>query len=218
MKGSRGNPQIYHYLRQYQADPRSRVFAPLAEAYRKAGLLDEAIEICRDGIRHHPNFVGGKVALARALFDKGDFENTAKELEPVVLDAPDNLIAQKLLAESYLILGRLTESLAAYKVLLFFMPKDEETRSLCTSSRRKPTRKAHSFSRMTPLRSVTSRSSRPSRRFQRIPVCSSGSGSTESSYFRHSWCGCSGLNLRTMVDLWYRFLYRRSYGISISYK
>jgi tetratricopeptide (TPR) repeat protein len=130
MKGSRGNPQIYHYLKQYQSDPRSRVFAPLAEAYRKAGLLDEAIEICRDGIRHHPNFVGGKVALARALFDKGDFENTAKELEPVVLDAPDNLIAQKLLAESYLILGRLTESLAAYKVLLFFMPADQEIAKL----------------------------------------------------------------------------------------
>jgi tetratricopeptide (TPR) repeat protein len=130
MKGSRGNPQIYHYLKQYQADPRSRVFAPLAEAYRKAGLLDEAIEICRDGIRHHPNFIGGKVALARALFDKGDFENTAKELGPVVLDAPDNLIAQKLLAESYLILGRLTESLAAYKVLLFFMPNDEEIAKL----------------------------------------------------------------------------------------
>lgn len=70
------------------------------------------------------------MALSRALFDKGDFENTAKELEPVVLDAPDNLIAQKLLAESYLILGRLTESLAAYKVLLFFMPKDEEIAKL----------------------------------------------------------------------------------------
>ena len=126
MNPSRGTPQIYHYLKKYQADPRSRVFAPLAEAYRKAGLLDEAIEICRDGIRQHPNFIGGKVALARALFDKGDYENTAKELELVVVEAPDNLVAQKLLAESCLILGRLAQSLAAYKVLLFFMPQDSE--------------------------------------------------------------------------------------------
>jgi tetratricopeptide (TPR) repeat protein len=126
MNRPRGNPQIYHYLKKYQEDPKSRVFAPLAESYRKAGLLDEAIEICRDGIRHHPHFIGGHVALARALFDKGDYEATIKELEPVILDAPDNLVAQKLLAECYLILGRLSDSLAAYKVLLFFMPQDQE--------------------------------------------------------------------------------------------
>jgi tetratricopeptide (TPR) repeat protein len=130
MKASRGNPQIYHYLKKYQADPRSRVFAPLAEAYRKAGLLDEAIEICRDGIRYHPNFIGGRVALGRALFDKGDYEATVKELSPVVVDAPDNLVAQKILAESCLILGKLSEALVAYKVLLFFMPKDEEIAKL----------------------------------------------------------------------------------------
>ena len=43
-----------------------------------------------------------------------------------MIDAPDNLVAQKLLAESYLILGRVADSLSAYKVLLFFMPQDQE--------------------------------------------------------------------------------------------
>jgi|GEM_PF-684098 len=123
---TQGTPEIYHYLKRYQSDPNSRVFAPLAEAYRKAGLLDDAIEICRDGLRLHPHFIGGRVAMARALFDKKEFAEVVKELEPVVLDAPDNLVAQKLLAESYLILGRLAQALAAYKVLLFFMPQDEE--------------------------------------------------------------------------------------------
>lgn len=130
LKDTRGNPQIYHYLRRYQEDPRSRVFAPLAEAYRKAGLLDEAIEIARDGVRIHPHFVGGRVALGRALFDRGNYEEVVKELETIVMDAPDNLIAQKLLAESYLILGRISDSLGAYKVLLFFMPQDAEISSL----------------------------------------------------------------------------------------
>lgn len=127
---SKGNPQIYHYLRRYQEDPTSRVFAPLAEAYRRAGLLDEAVEICRDGLRIHPHFIGGRVALARALFDKGEYQEVVKELEPILLDAPDNLVAQKLVAESYLILGRLSQALAAYKVLLFFMPGDDEISKL----------------------------------------------------------------------------------------
>ena len=126
MAEMRGNPQIYHYLRRYQEDPRSRVFAPLAEAYRKAGLLDEALEIARDGVRIHPHFVGGRVALGRVLFDKGMYDEVVKELEMVAIDAPDNLVAQKLLAESYLILGRIADSLASYKVLLFFMPQDQE--------------------------------------------------------------------------------------------
>ncbi|MBS1959650.1 MAG: hypothetical protein JST80_09285 [Bdellovibrionales bacterium] len=125
-KGPKGNPMIYHYLQRYQEDPTSRVFAPLAEAYRKAGLIDEALDIARDGVRIHPHFIGGKVALARALFDKGQFNEVVKELEPVMLDAPDNLVGQKLLAESYLILGRVAQSLNAYKTLLFFMPQDQE--------------------------------------------------------------------------------------------
>ncbi len=121
-----GTPLIYHYLKRYQEDPTSRVFAPLAEAYRKAGLLDEAIDIARDGIRIHPHFVGGRVALARALFDKGQFGEVVKELEPIILDVPDNLVAQRLLAESYLILGRVAHALAAYKTLLFLVPDDKE--------------------------------------------------------------------------------------------
>jgi tetratricopeptide (TPR) repeat protein len=127
---SKGTPLIYHYLKKYQEEPNSRVFAPLSEAYRKAGLLDEAIEICRDGLRLHPHFLGGRVALARALFDKGNYVEVVKELEPVVLDAPDNLVAQKLLAESYLILGKVAQALGAYKVLLFFIPQDKEIAQL----------------------------------------------------------------------------------------
>src|SRR3982750_948516 len=91
-------PVIYEYLRKYQEDPSSRVFAPLAEAYRKAGLVDEAIEVAQEGLRVHPNFIGGKVALARALFDKKLFSAVVDELSPIVQDIPDNIVAQRLLA------------------------------------------------------------------------------------------------------------------------
>jgi tetratricopeptide (TPR) repeat protein len=121
------SPQIFGYLKKYQDDPTSRVFAPLAEAYRKAGLVNEAIEIAREGLRVHPNFVGGRVALARALFDNRSYEEVVQELSSVVQDAPDNLVAQRLLAESCLMLGRVVEALGAYKMLLFFAPHDPET-------------------------------------------------------------------------------------------
>jgi tetratricopeptide (TPR) repeat protein len=122
-----GHPQIYEYLRRYQEDPTSRVFAPLAEAYRKAGLVDEAIQIARDGLRIHPHFIGGRVALARCLFDKKLYDDVVQELAKVVEDVPDNLVAQRLIAESYLMLGRVSEALSAYKMLLYFSPSDAET-------------------------------------------------------------------------------------------
>lgn len=120
-------PLIFGYLKKYQDDPTSRIFAPLAEAYRKAGLVSEAIEIAREGLNIHPHFVGGRVALARALFDHQKYEEVADELSAVVQDAPDNLVAQRLLAESCLLLGRVNEALGAYKMLLFFSPHDPET-------------------------------------------------------------------------------------------
>ena len=118
---------LYEYLRKYQEDPTSRVFAPLAESYRKAGLIKEAVEIAREGLRIHPQFVGGRVALARALFDLKQYEDVILELRQVCRDVPDNLVAQRLVAESALLLGRSEEALEAYKTLLYFSPSDAES-------------------------------------------------------------------------------------------
>jgi tetratricopeptide (TPR) repeat protein len=123
---AQNHPLIYSYLKRYQEDPSSRVFAPLAEAYRKVGLIDEAIEIAREGLKVHPSFVGGRVALARALFDKHLYEEVVEELQQIIRDVPDNLVAQRLLAESSLMLGRVADALGAYKMLLYFAPQDPE--------------------------------------------------------------------------------------------
>jgi len=117
---------IYEYLRRWQEDPTSRVFAPLAEAYRKAGMVDEAIEIAQDGVRIHPNYLGGKVALARALFDRQRYHEVIDQLEMPMQNAPDNLAGQRLLGESFLMTGRVAEALTSYKLLLYFAPMDVE--------------------------------------------------------------------------------------------
>ncbi len=124
--GGKYSPMIYEYLRRWQEDPTSRVFAPLAEAYRKAGMVDEAIEIAQDGVRIHPNYLGGRVALARALFDRQRYPEVIDQLEMPMQNAPDNLAGQRLLAESFLMTGRVAEALTSYKLLLYFAPMDVE--------------------------------------------------------------------------------------------
>ena len=120
------DPILYSYLKRYQNDPKSRVFAPLAEAYRKVGLAKEAEEIAREGLQNHPGFVGGKVALARALFDQNKYEEVLGVAEPVVRDVPDNLVAQRLVGDAHLMLGNTADALSAYKMLLYFNPHDKE--------------------------------------------------------------------------------------------
>jgi len=119
-----GSPLLYDYLRRYQEDPTSRVFAPLAEAYRKAGMVQEAIEIAREGLRVHPNFIGGKVALARALDAAGEIDEVIEVLEDVVREAPDNIAAQRLLADSFEHRHRPIEALQCLKMMLYFSPGD----------------------------------------------------------------------------------------------
>ena len=71
------HPQIYEYLKKYQEDPTSRVFAPLAEAYRKAGLIDEAIEIAREGFASSSAFHRGASRLWRVLFSTNALSPTS---------------------------------------------------------------------------------------------------------------------------------------------
>ena len=55
------------YLTALEKDPKSRVFAPLAEYYRKNGLLSQAIDTLNQGIKFNPDYVLGHLGLAFCL-------------------------------------------------------------------------------------------------------------------------------------------------------
>jgi tetratricopeptide (TPR) repeat protein len=91
--------RIDQLRRRLEENPASLAFGPLAEEYRKAGRLDEAIATCRAGLEHHPGYVAARVTLGRALLDAGDTAGAQAEFERVVLEAPENLAAIRGLAE-----------------------------------------------------------------------------------------------------------------------
>ncbi|MEW6442525.1 MAG: tetratricopeptide repeat protein [bacterium] len=93
--------EIARYEQILSREPCSLVFAALSEAYRKRRMLSQAIEVCRRGLRSHPRFASGRVALARAYFDAGQVELCRQELEKVIVTVPDNLVALRLLAAIY---------------------------------------------------------------------------------------------------------------------
>jgi tetratricopeptide (TPR) repeat protein len=106
--------ELERYLRIYQENPDSRVFAPLADLYRRLGRLDEAEKICREGIRRHPYYAGGRVALAHIQLDMAHFDEALEEINSVVTYYPDNLLARKILIR---VLGALGDSEGATREL-----------------------------------------------------------------------------------------------------
>ncbi|MCB0418424.1 MAG: tetratricopeptide repeat protein [Bdellovibrionales bacterium] len=117
-------PYFREYLRRYKEDPKSRVFAPLAEAYRRMGKVEEAIAICREGLTHHPEFTGGRVALAKCYMDKKQFSEAKLELEKIIDQVPENLLAQRLLGDTYQALDDSESALHCYKMALLLSPSD----------------------------------------------------------------------------------------------
>ena len=64
------DPEIERLTELYEKDPTARVFAPLADAYRKSKLYDEAIDILKKGLEIHPGYVSAHLVLARCYYDK----------------------------------------------------------------------------------------------------------------------------------------------------
>lgn len=112
------------YLRRYQEDPTSRIFAPLADCYRQLGRVDEAIQVCLDGLNHHPDFAGGRVALARCYLDKKRYAEAKTELQKVVDAAPENILAHRIMGETHAALGDKEGALHSYKMALMLSPQD----------------------------------------------------------------------------------------------
>jgi hypothetical protein len=74
-------------------------FGGIAERFRRAGDLDRAIALCREGLKRFPEQLSARVTLGWALLDKGQYDAAREELEQVLRRAPDNLAAIRGLAE-----------------------------------------------------------------------------------------------------------------------
>ena len=91
--------RLEHLRRRVEANPASIAFASLAEEYRRAGMLDEAIATCRAGLRRHPVYAAARLTLGSALIEAGRLDEAALELHAVLRASPDNAAAVRGLAQ-----------------------------------------------------------------------------------------------------------------------
>lgn len=120
------NPKIEELRFRLKTDAKSRLFYPLAEELRKAGQLEEAESVLRTGLEHHPTYLSAWVSLGRVLRDQKNDDAAVEPLSKALQLDPGNVVAARLLADSYLALGNPLEALKKYKLVHALMPGDEE--------------------------------------------------------------------------------------------
>ncbi|HSQ78547.1 MAG TPA: tetratricopeptide repeat protein [Nitrospirota bacterium] len=122
--------EIAKLTERISKDPKSKLFVPLAEEYKKSGDLEMSIHVLTEGLKNNPGYVTARSFLGKLLFEKGDLAGAQKEFEEVVKAIPDNLMAQRKLGDLYILQNRPTDALMHYKTVLSLNQKDQETASL----------------------------------------------------------------------------------------
>lgn len=120
------NPKIEELRFRLKTDPKSRLFYQLAEELRRAGQFQESEHVLRTGLTVYPAYLAAWVSLGRCLREQKNDAGAVEALTKALQLDPGNVVAARLLADSYLTLGDKLEALKKYKLVHALLPGDEE--------------------------------------------------------------------------------------------
>lgn len=129
-KDDSGFAEIEEYSKKLNNNPESLVFVPLAEAYRKSGMLDEAIETCLKGLQLHPSYMSARMVLGRAYMEKKMYEEAATEFRKVASADVNNIMAHSLLGQNYMLQAKHADAIKEYQKVLTLNPDDANAQQM----------------------------------------------------------------------------------------
>ncbi len=108
--------RIRQLRRRVEQDSTSPLFVGLAEEYRAAGRLPEAIRALEKGLHVHPHYVSAQVALARAYLEAGRTDEAVAMFTTALASDRGNPVSARSLADIYLSRGERLEAVKKYKL------------------------------------------------------------------------------------------------------
>jgi tetratricopeptide (TPR) repeat protein len=78
------NPTFLRYNEMWQRDPKSLVFAPLADFFCQYKLYADARKVCEAGVKHNPNSVLAHFSLAKAYLSTREWHAARHEAQWVI--------------------------------------------------------------------------------------------------------------------------------------
>ncbi len=127
------NPKIEELRFRLKADPKSRLFYPLAEELRKVSQFAEAEQVLRTGLTHHSTYLSAWASLGRVLRELGKNREAVDALSKALQLDPGNVVAARLLADAYLALGEKVEAIKKYKLVHALLPSDEQVEEIIST-------------------------------------------------------------------------------------
>ena len=124
------NEEFRQLLERYKNSPDSRLFAPVADMYRKRGEVGKAIETCNQGLEVYPDYVSARVILGKCFYDKGASERAKTEFEKVLDLDSENMVALKFLGDISLAENKTGRAADYYQRLLEIDPTNERIRNI----------------------------------------------------------------------------------------
>ena len=117
--------RIDELRKKFEENPR-RYFAPLANEYRKAGDIEQAIAICREYLPQQPGHMSGHIVYGQALYEARQVEEAKTVFETALSLDPENLIALRHLGDIALMIGDTQAARIWYGRVLEADPRNEE--------------------------------------------------------------------------------------------
>jgi tetratricopeptide (TPR) repeat protein len=119
------SPRIEELRKKFEENPR-RYFAPLANEYRKAGDIEQAIAICREYLPQQPGHMSGHIVYGQALYEARQVDEAKSVFETALSLDPENLIALRHLGDIALMIGDSPGARMWYGRVLEADPRNEE--------------------------------------------------------------------------------------------
>lgn len=113
-----------------QNNPDSILFARLADLYLEGNRIEEAIQLCENGLKEHPYYVTGHLILGKCYLAKKLYDQAEKEFKRVLLFDPKYLAAHKCYGDLMREIGWENTCEMSYKKILLIDPLDEVAQSM----------------------------------------------------------------------------------------
>jgi len=114
-------------------DPASMCFVQLADAYRQAGQMDDALEVALRGTWMHPGYAPGHVAVGRIYLQRQVLGKAAESFQRAIEADPANCDAYKGMARLKREQGDLDAAASIVKKALQLFPEDNMLKQMQAS-------------------------------------------------------------------------------------